>query len=119
MQRFSIVLAAVAILFAVSQYAASQQAQPAAQPQPAAQTVIPVAPGGLFNVLQPGQVVGLERTGDAYRITVNPRWRTRDVYTVVAASTEGLVLETQNRDMELRLPVYSVLEVVISRTGVR
>jgi hypothetical protein len=115
MQRFSIVLAAVAILFAVSQYAASQQAQPAAEPQ----TVIPVAPGGLFNVLQPGQVVGLERTGDAYRVTVNPRWRTRDVYTVVAASSEGIVLETQNRDLELRLPVYSVLEVAISRTGVR
>ncbi len=113
MQRFSIVLAVVAILIAVSQYAVSQQED--AQPQP----VVAVAPGGLLSVMQPGQVVGLERTGDAYRITVNPRWRTRDVYTVVAVSPEGLILETQNRDTEMRLPVYSVLEVLISKTGVR
>ena len=115
MQRFTIVLAAAAILVAVSQYAASQQAQAPAEPQ----EVVPVAPSGLFNVLEPGKVVGLERTGDAYRVTVNPRWRTRDVYTVVAVSNEGLVLETQNRETELRLPVFSILEVVISKTGVR
>jgi len=115
MQRLSIVLAAVAIFVAVSQYAASQQAQPPAQPQ----EVVPVAPSGLFNVLHPGQVVGLEKDGDAYRVTVNPRWRTRDVYTVVAVSREGLVLETQNKELELRLPVFSILEVVVSKTGVR
>lgn len=110
MQRFSIVLAVLAILI-VSRYAVSQQAEP--------QPVIPVAPAGLFDVLQPGQTVGLERTGDAYRLTVNPRWRTRDIYTVVVAGSEGLILETQNKDTELRLPVFSILEVVVSKTGVR
>jgi len=73
----------------------------------------------LFDVLKPGQDVGLERTGDAYRVTVNPRWRTRDIYTVVAVSPEGLIFETQNREAELRVPVYSILDVVISKTGVR
>ena len=111
MQRLSIALAMLAILVVVSQYAVSQQAEP--------QPVIPVAPMGLLDVLQPGQTVGLERTGDAYRVTINPRWRTRDIYTVVAASNEGLVLVTQNKDTELRLPVFSILEVVVSKTGVR
>ncbi len=111
MQRSSSVLAVVAILVVLSQYAVSQQAEP--------QSVIPVAPGGLLDVLQPGQTIGLEREGDAYRVTVNPRWRTREIYTVVAASGEGLILETQNKDTELRLPVFSILEVRISKTGVR
>jgi hypothetical protein len=111
MQRLTMFLAVLAIVVCVSQYAASQQELP--------QPVTPVAPGGLLDILEPGQVVGLEKTGDAYRVTVNPRWRSRDVYTVVAASGEGLVLETQNKDTELRVPVYSILDVSISRTGVR
>lgn len=115
MQRFSIILAAVAILFAASQFAVSRQAPPAVEPQPA----VAVAPRGLFDGIQAGQIVGLERTGDAYRITVNPRWRTRDVYTVVSVSNEGLVVETQNRDLEVRLPIFSILEVAVSKTGVR
>jgi hypothetical protein len=106
-------LAVVAILVVISQFAVSQQEEPQAQP------VVPVAPGGLLDVLQPGQTVGLERTGDAYRVTINPRWRTRGVYTVVAARPEGLILETQNRDAELRIPVTSIFEVVVSKTGVR
>lgn len=117
MQRISIALAVAAILVVVSQYASSQPAEAPAAPQP--QAVVPVAPAGLFHGIEPGQVVGMERTGDAYRVTINPRWRTRDVYTVVAVSPEGLILETQNKDTELRVPVYSILEVAISKTGVR
>ena len=115
MQRFSLVLAAVAVLLVVSRYAESQQTPPQDAPQQAE----PVGQKGLFDGIQPGQVVGLERTGDAYRVTVNPRWRTRDVYTVLSVSTEGLVVETQNREMELRLPIFSILEVAVSKTGVR
>lgn len=115
MQRYSLVLAAVAILVALSQYAQSQQAPPQAAPQPAETAV----ESKLFEGIQPGQVVGLERTQDAYRVTVNPRWRTRDVYTVISVSKEGLVLETQNRELELRIPVFSIVDVAVSKTGVR
>lgn len=115
MQRFLLVLAAVAVLLVLSRYAESQQTPPQGAPQPAA----PAAPTGLFDGIQPGQVVGLERTGDSYRVTVNPRWRIRDVYTVLSVSKEGLVVETQNRELELRIPTFSILEVAVSKTGVR
>jgi len=116
MQRIAVLAAAVVVSVVLTQYAVSQA--PPVEP-PATQPVVPAAPAGLLDILRPGDTVGLELVQNSYRIVVNPRWRSRDVYTVVLASQQGVILETQNRDTQLRVPITSILEVVVSSVGVR
>ena len=63
--------------------------------------------------------VGLTELGDVYGITINPTWRTRNIYTVIKSCDKFVVLEDQNKTTQLRIPLWSIREVTVQATGVR
>lgn len=106
MSRNLIFAAAVAAVLATGQLAVSN-------PEDADQ------PAAIDAMLEPGQIIGLTPAGDRYSVAVNPRWRTGNVFTVVSVQPTFIVLENQSKETELRIPLWSIREVTISKTGIR
>ena len=106
MNRTLICAAAVTAVCAVAGFAVSQQ--PA--PEPLNDTLLHV-----------GETIGLEDPGqgDRYRLTINPTWRTRNIHTVIEVHEHFVVLEDQSKQVQLRIPLWSIKSVEVQATGVR
>ena len=86
-------------------------------------TSFQLAPGepekGLAGLLKPGMQVAAKTEGDVYSITVNPMWNARTPVVVVAEVGDFyVVLEDRSRVEKRYIPVWSIREVLVRRTGV-
>ena len=107
MSRIALFFAAVAAVLAIGQLAVSNQLALPPATEPAEESLLTV-----------GQTVGLEENADRYTITVNPTWRTRNIFNVVGAQDDFVVLEDQARKTQMRIPVWSIRAVIVQATGV-
>ena len=106
MSRALIALAAVLITLTVAGVAVPFQPAPEAEEKHVLDVLV-------------GRTVGVKEVGDRYSILVDARWQLDAMYKVVDVEDEIVVLENMNRTIRLFVPISSIREITLSKTGVR
>jgi len=67
--------------------------------------------GGLLSVLKPGQVIGVTSHGSAYELTIS-KTKILSKYKVVKVGGDYVVLTSEPKLLDLRIPVTSIKAIV-------